>query len=144
MRIKHICLLTLFAAISAGCNTEDSGGPGASTAKDQKNVIPPENTFKVDVPNFSQTLKQGEAKSFEVKINRQKNFDQDVTISFNELPNGVTVLPARFVISAGDEAGKATINAAPDAALGDFEAKVVGTPAQGANAESDLKIKIEK
>ena len=93
---------------------------------------------------MSTKLAQGEAKALSIGITRGKNIDQDVTLNFNELPKGVTIDPANPVIKHGDLDAKVTLNAAADAALGDFTVKVKGHPTTGPDASSDLKITVDK
>lgn len=131
------------AVAMAGCAEEQSGGPGVRTADDREQVMPPHDTFRVNVPNLTQAIKQGESQRIDIKIDRETNFDQDVTVSFEGLPQGVTIEPPRLVIPAGEEGEKVTLQAASDAALGEFEIVVNGTPTTGAVARSEMKIKVE-
>lgn len=144
--MKRSLFALVFAGLIAagGCTQEESGGPGVRTADEQNRVMPPTDTFKVDVPNMTQTLKQGETKTVEIKINREKNFDENVTLSFTDLPQGVSIDPSQAIVAAGDTGVTATVKAEPDAALGEFDVIVKGTPATGAVAQSEMKLKIEK
>jgi len=103
-----------------------------------------EQTFTLDVPNLSTTVKQGETKTIDIGVKRGKNFDQDVTLKFMDVPRGVTIEPASPVIKHGDKEAKVTVHAADDAAIGDFTVKVVGHPATGPDATNELKLKIAK
>ncbi len=142
-RILGLLVLGL-ALTSLACTNEDSGGPGVRTTQDQNQVVPPANTFRVDLPEMPQTLKQGESKTMEVKIDREKNFDQNVTVTFSGLPTGVSVDPSEIVIAPGDTGIKATVKAEPDAALGEFDIVANGKPATGAVATTEWKLKVEK
>jgi uncharacterized membrane protein len=129
-----------------GCGDSGKpGGPGVKPGKDKSNVLgPSEETFTLDVPNLSTTLKQGESKNVSISLNRGKDFDEDVTLSFENLPKGVTIDPSKPKIGAGDKEAKLTLKAADDAALGDFAVKVTGHPTKGEDATNDLKIKVEQ
>jgi uncharacterized membrane protein len=103
-----------------------------------------DDTFTLDVPNLATSLKQGETKTIGIGINRGKNFDQNVALKFENLPNGLTVTPAAPSIAKGDKEVKVTLTAAPDAAIGEFEVTVHGDPATGADAHNKFKVKIDK
>jgi uncharacterized membrane protein len=134
----------------AGCNTGTPGGPGATsrttagTTTRSSTIGLAEDTFSLTTPLLSTTIKQGESKVISIGIKRGKNFEDDVTLKFDGLPEGVTLDPARPVIKHGDTEAKVTIKAADSAAVGDFTAKLVGHPAKGADATHDLKITVQK
>jgi len=130
-----------------GCeNNSTPGGPGATnnTPQNQPVIGQGEETFSLDVPTLKTTIEQGESKSVSISLKRGKNFDQDVTLKFENVPQGVTIAPALDVIKHSEKEAKLTVTAAPDAALGDFTIKVTGHPAVGADATSELKIKVEQ
>jgi len=137
-----VAALALFAFV--GCDKGTPGGPGVTTSGQKAPALSttPE-TFTLSPPG-SAKLKQGEAKNITISIKRGKNFDEDVALKFEKLPEGVTVEPAAPVIKHGDSDAKVTIKAANDAALGDFTVKVVGHPDKGADASHDLKVTVEK
>jgi uncharacterized membrane protein len=131
----------------AGCdnNNGHSGGPGATRSSEPSHVFgQKEDTFSLSVPTLSTRIKQGEAKTISIAINRGKNFEQDVKLAFAGLPDGLTVEPSSHSIQSMDKDVKVNLKAADKAALGDFTIKVTGTPAHGASAESDLKVSIAK
>ena len=101
-------------------------------------------SFSVSLPLLSTTLKQGQSETVSISINRDKSFDQDVTLMFGEMPAGVTVAPADLVIKAGETEAQVTLSAAADAALGDFTVKVAGHPAKGTDTSNDLKLSVVK
>src|SRR5262245_53986397 len=144
MKLKVLCALAAFGLFLTGCETEQSGGPGVVTSADKSRVIPPERTFSLDVPSLTTTLKQAESKTIDFKMDREKNFDQDVTVNFDGLPTGVTIEPPMFVIKPGDTGAQVNISAAPDAALGEFDVIATSQPASGAPATSKFKVKVEK
>jgi hypothetical protein len=89
-------------------------------------------------------LKQGQAREVAISVKRGRNFDEDVAVTFEDLPRGVTVEPAAPVIKHGDGEARVTVKAADDAGPGDFTAKVVGHTAKGKDATHDLKITVAK
>lgn len=128
----------------AGCNKGTEGGPGATKASNRGGFGQAEDTFSLTVPSLSTKLKQGESKVVDIGIKRGKNFDQDVALKFDGVPQGVTIDPASAVVKHGDTETKITVKAADDAAVGDFTVKVTGHPAKGADATNDLKLTVEK
>ena len=133
-----VCLMTL-----TGCGNGTPGGPGANVNKPPV-VGRADETFTLDVPNLSTSLKQGETKMFSIAIKRGKNTDQDVKLSFTDMPKGVTFDPASPTIKHGDQDVKISATAADDAALGDFVVKVAGHPTTGADATNTMKLTVVK
>lgn len=141
--------LTLTAADDAALGDFEitvTGHPtkGSDASNKFKITVAKKETFSVSVPTLSTTVKQGETKPVSVSIKREKNFDEDVTLKFADLPKGVTLEPASPVIKRGDTEAKLMLKAEDDAALGDFTIKVTGHPAKGADASHDFKITVAK
>ena len=101
-----------------------------------------EETFTMSVPVLSTSLKQGEAKTATISLSRGKNFDEDVTLKFDDIPKGLTIEPPAALVKHGDKEANLTLKAADDAALGDFTIKVTGHPAKGTDAKAELKVSI--
>ena len=145
--MKHIIAVLLLGALVAafGCNKSTSGGPGVSLPdSEQATLGQTDDTFSLDTPMMSTKLAQGEAKAVTIGIKRGKNIDQDVTLMFSDLPNGVTIDPMDPVIMRSDMDAKVTVNAADDAALGDFAVKVMGHPTKGPDATAELNITVDE
>jgi len=104
----------------------------------------PENSFRLDAPNLATTIKQGETKVVTIGIARSKNFDQDVTLMFEEVPTGVTIDPAEPMIKHGEKEVKLNISAAADAAVNDFTIKIIGHPATGPDATNKFNLTVSK
>lgn len=141
----------LVLGMLVGCGGGSTpGGPGVDKDKDSKvkkaedMVHQAADTFSLSLPLFSTKIKQGETKVISVGISRGKNFDQDVALKVDGLPQGVTVEPAAPVIKHGETESKVTLKATEDAALGDFTAKVTGHPTMGKDAIHDVKLTVEK
>jgi hypothetical protein len=77
-----------------------------------------------------------------VGIKRAKNFDQDVTLKFADVPEGVTFEPASPMIKSSDTEAKITFKAEDEAALGDFKVQVTGHPTQGGDAQIEFELTI--
>jgi hypothetical protein len=104
----------------------------------------PENSFRLDAPNLATTVKQGETKVVTIGIARSKNFDQDVTLMFEDVPTGVTIDPAEAMIKHGEKEVKLNISAAADAAVNDFTIKIIGHPATGPDATNKFNLTVSK
>jgi hypothetical protein len=144
---KSLAILLVAALVAfAGCNNNSTpGGPGASNRGDNKPVVGrAEDTFTLDPPNLATKVTQGESKAVSIGIKRGKNFDQDVTLKFSDLPKGVTLDPASPVIRHGDTEARFALKAADDAALGDFAVKVTGHPTKGGDATNEFRITVDK
>jgi len=151
MGLAGLVVTMLLAPI--GCSeTSTPGGPGAANTpntSEGKNTTanrpaygPAEGTFELSAPVLSTHLKQGETKTATIGVSRGKNFDEDVTLKFSDIPQGVTVEPTNPTIPHGDKDCKLTLQAASDAALGDFTIKVIGHPTKGADATTTMKLTI--
>ncbi len=116
-----------------------SGADATNTFKITVNKI---DSFTVTVPTFSTTVKQGETTAVSIGIKRMKHFDEDVTLTFKDLPRGVTLDPASPVIKHGETDAKLMLKSEGGASLGDFTIKVTGHPTKGADAAHDLKITV--
>lgn len=117
---------------------------GSNASNKFKINVDKKETFTVSVPTFSTTVKQGETKAVSISISRDKNFNEDVTLSFADLPKGVTMEPASPIIKHGDTEAKLMLKSEGDASLGDFTVKVTGHPVKGADASHDFKITVAK
>jgi hypothetical protein len=149
-----IVAAVLLAAI--GCNEASTpGGPGVtskptvsgttsttSTVANRPVYGEADRTFQLSTPALSTRLKQGETKTVAVALSRGKNFDEDVALKMTDVPQGVTVEPSSPRILHGDKDCKVSIQAAEDAALGEFTINVVGHPAKGADATTTLKLTV--
>src|SRR5437879_1205923 len=146
MKKSFACLLIAASVAFAGCNNSTPGGPRATSNRgDNKPVVGrADDTFTLDPPKLATKVKQGESKAVSIGIKRGKNFEQDVTLKFSDLPKGVTLDPASPVTTHGDTEGKLTLKAADDAALGDFAVKATGHPTKGSDASNELRITVDK
>ncbi len=133
----------MMLAVLAGCTQGTPGGPGtAKTDKEKPMFGQNEDTFNLTVPMTSSSLQQGEESAATVGIKRAKNFDEDVTLKFADVPKGVTIEPARPVIKSSDTEAKITFKAGDEAPLGDFKVQVTGHPAEGGDAKVEYKLTI--
>lgn len=131
-------------AVNFGC--DKSGTPGGPGATDSKSKTPAygqaDNTFNLTASAIS--LKQGDASAGTIGIKRGTDFDQSVTLAFEDLPKGVVLEPtAPVILSKGTDA-KFTLKAGDDASLGDFTIKVIGHPSKGGDATEQFKLTVSK
>ena len=145
MKRSFTGLLALALVAFAGCNQGTPGGPGATDPKARKALYgQTDDTFNLSVPTFSTSLKQGDSKEVSIGIKRGTNFDQDVTLTFADVPKGVTLDPASPVLKHGDTEAKFTLKAEDEAPVGDFTVKVTGHPAKGGDATNVFKLTVAK
>jgi uncharacterized membrane protein len=146
MNKVSLSLLVLILVVLSGCTPGAPGGPGAttSTGKGTDLLGPAEETFRLSPPMLATTLKQGETRVVSLGISRGKNFDEDVSVKFDDLPKGVSIEPSNPVIKHGDTEVKLTVKAAEDAAVGTFNVKVTGHPSKGPDGTTELKLKVEQ
>jgi predicted small lipoprotein YifL len=128
----------------AGCGDKGTpGGPGATSPTNKDPMFgQKDNSFTLSTSSI--TLKQGEEKETSIGIKRGTNFDQDVTITFDNLPKGVTVTPAEPVIKHGDKEAKFKVQAKDDASLDDHMISVKGSPSKGPAATNEIKLTVKK
>ena len=78
-------MITLAAL--AGCNQGTPGGPGTTDTTAKKPAYgQADETFNLSVPMTSSSVQQGEQAEATIGIKRAKNFDEDVTLQFADVP----------------------------------------------------------
>ncbi len=140
MKSSFAALAAITLAALTGCTQGTPGGPGTA-AKDPA-YGQTDDTFNLSVPVLSSNLHQGAQKEATIGIKRAENFDEDVVLTFADVPKGVTVEPISPVIKHGDTDAKITFKAENGAALGDFKVKVTGHPTKGRDAQIEFKLTI--
>lgn len=134
-------MLTL-AALN-GCTQGTPGGPGTTDTNVKKPAFgQTDDTFNLSVPVMSSSIQQGAKTDATVGIKRAKNFDEDVTLKFANVPKGVTIDPESPVIKHGDIETKVTFTAGDEAPIGNFQVKVTGHPTKGGDAQVDFKLSV--
>lgn len=136
---KTVAAMMLTAIV--GCSQGTPGGEG--TTGKQPMMGQADDTFNLSVPLMSSSLQQGEETEATVGIKRATNFDEDVSLKFTDLPQGVTVDPASPTITRGETDAKITFKAGDEAPLGDFKVKVTGHPTKGSDAQVEFKLTID-
>jgi hypothetical protein len=88
------------------------------------------------------TLKQGEKKEIKVSVSRSSDFKEGVRLQVKNAPKGLTVMPAKPDIPAGDDHVMVTVEAAKDAPLKENTVDLVGTAENGKGPEQTLQLKV--
>lgn len=138
-KLVTMALCAAFAA-SVGCTQGKPGGPG--TGGDAPVYGQTENTFNLSVPMLSSKLQQGSEMPATIGIKRAKNFDDDVSLQFSDIPQGVTIEPNNPVIKRGSADAPFVVKASDQAIVGDYQIKVVGKPSKGGDAQIDFKLSV--
>jgi len=98
--------------------------------------------FKISVPTFTTEIKQGEIKNVTVMLERGQNFKQDVKLRIKASP-GISVVPTKVWVEASEAPEvQLQISAAKDAALGEYQIFVKGTPENGASTSTEFNVKV--
>lgn len=143
-------------ALTIGCTQSNPGGPGVTstpnssssttttttTAAHKPLIGEADDTFKMNTPMLSTRVKQGESATAKISLSRGKNFDEDVALKFTDVPKGVTLTPVTPMIAKSEKEATIDVQAASDAAIGEFTVKVAGHPEKGPDATSELKLTI--
>lgn len=119
--------------------------PERTKEEDKEKTAPgsADHTFSLSVPFEAVSLTQGEEIPVRIGINRGDNFGEEVAIEVTGLPAGVSVETEESVIAHGSMGVTLTFKAKPDAALGDFTAKVNGTTeSSSAGFTEEIKLTI--
>jgi uncharacterized membrane protein len=123
-------------------NSEEASTP-APTVANKPILGEAEDTFSLSMPFRSVTVNQGEEKSVVIGINRGRNFGEEVAIKLAGLPAGVSMKTAEPVIEHGSTDAEIVLQAADDAALGDFTVTVTGhTSSSGDDASNEFKLTV--
>jgi uncharacterized membrane protein len=133
MRTIGFFLSAFLIVGAAGCTKRsEPGGPGTAKATH----------FTLSGPSTSTSIKQGETQTETLKIERGKDFKQDVALKA-EAPAGVD---AELSSTSNKASEKGDVNikitATDKAAVGEHIIHVIGTPDTGTPTKLDVKIKI--
>jgi hypothetical protein len=158
--MKALWTLMMIGVVATfvGCNQQTPGGPGVTgtttsntgtsttttTTANKPIYGEAAGTFDVNAPSLATRVTQGETQTATVSLSRGKDFNEDVAISVTDLPEGVTVEPANPMIKHDEKETTLTFHAAPEAAVGEFTAKVMAHPTKGADATSTMKVTVLK
>jgi len=135
MRTAIAVVMTLALTAVCGCGWLSQTSPqGGSVFTDDG--------FKIAVPLFDTSVKQGEVQTVTVSLQRGKNFKQDVTLQINAT-KGISVAPTDVSVKASDKPElQLRIEAAKDAAIGEYRVQVKGTPKTGEATSVQFIVKV--
>jgi uncharacterized membrane protein len=126
--ITTVATLTLTALF--GCQSPRGGG------------MSPGEGFKIGVPTFDTEIKQGEMKTVTVSLHRGESFKRDVELEIRG-SKGISVDPTDVTVKASDRPDvQVRIEAARDAAIGEYHVYVKGTPTTGEATSVAFKVKV--
>jgi uncharacterized membrane protein len=144
--MKYLACGILAASLSAvGCTESvgKPGGPGATNASTKQPLVGQiDDTFSLSTKSIS--VKQDDTSPTTVGIKRGTNFSQDVTVSFADLPKGISAEPATPVIKNSSTEAKFNISASEDVLPGEYIVKVLGHPATGSDASNQFTLTVGK
>lgn len=125
---------------------EVTGHPkqGADAMINFRIAVTAKDSFHLYLPLLSTSLKQGESELVSIKVNRDKTFMQDITLSLIDLPAGVTTEPASIVNRNGEINSDFMLIAASDASLGRFAVMLNGHPTSGVDASKEFNFVVSK
>lgn len=135
MRTVIAVVMTLAVAAVCGCGWLSRTSPqGGSVFTDDG--------FRIAVPVFDTSVKQGEVQTVTVSLLRGKNFKQDVTLQVS-VTKGISVAPTDVSVKASDKPElQLRIEAAKDAAIGEYRVQVKGTPKTGEPTSVQFIVKV--
>ena len=125
-------MMVLMVMASFGCRTSSPRGGGVSR----------DEGFTLVVPAFDTEIRQGQAQSVSILVDRDDYFKRDVQLEFTA-PAGININPTRAMVSASDRPYvQLRISANEDAALGAYRVHVKGNPNTGQATATDLIVKV--
>lgn len=130
---RVLSLAALAAVFAVGCNKSPEGGtPGTSSS------------FKLAGPTTSTTIKQDNAESVKLSLDRGKDFKQAVKLAATSPSDKVKAELNKNEFKPGDPADAVLkVSVAKDAPLGKHVIKVTGTPEGGTPTSVDVEVKVE-
>lgn len=130
---SYLCFTAMAAFALAGCNHSPEGGaPGTN------------NTFTIEAPTMSTTIKQDNKESIKLTLKRGSDFKKSVSLAATGMEK-VKVDFSKNSVAPSDQGDvMMNVTVAKDAPVGDQVIHVTGTPEGGTATSVDVKIKIEK
>jgi uncharacterized membrane protein len=133
---KVIAITIVLTLVLAAVSLATDSPKGGSVAKGEG--------FYISVPTFDTKVKQGETQAVNIKIERGESFKQDVTLQIKlSKGEGISVDPAKVTVKASDKPdAQINITVSKDAALGEYNISVTGTPTTGEPTSVEFKVKV--
>ena len=135
--MQRLAVLIFSLAIVGLIGCGDTGGKKDDNTKRSE-------TFTFKGPMTGSTIKQGDKKTVDLTVDRGKEFKQDVALSVDSPPKGISVDLDPKEVKAGDpEKVTATVSVDKDAPVGDHEVTITAKPKEGKSATYKLKVTVE-
>jgi uncharacterized membrane protein len=132
MKTVITIVMTLVLATMCGCQSSSSSGGSVTKGKG----------FKIAAPTFATEIKQGEAQSVVVSLERGDYFKKDVKLEI-EAAKGISVDPTSVIIKASDKPDvQLRISAGRNAAIGEYRVSVRGIPKTGESTSMAFTVKV--
>ena len=133
---KVIAITIMLTLVLAAVSLATDSPKGGSVVKDQG--------FNISVPSFDTKVKQGETQAVTISLQRGDSFKQDVKLQIKlSKGEGISIAPAKVVVKASDKPEvQIKITAPKDAALGEYNISVKGTPTTGEPTSVEFKVKV--
>ena len=133
---KLLAITIVLTLVLAAVSLATDSPKGGSVAKGEG--------FNISVPSFDTKVKQGETQTVTIKIERGESFKQDVKLEIKlSKGEGISVDPAKVTVKASDKPDtQINITVPKDAALGEYNISVTGTPTTGEPTSVEFKVKV--
>ncbi len=137
-----VAALSLAVVVLAGCHRGGTaGGPSATdvghpnrgddATNHFKLTVAKKDSFTLSMPFWTTGLKQGETKAASLAVNRDKRFDQDVTLKFDNLRRRSLLNPPSAVIKNGEPKARIRLESSRRRLLGRLRRQGDGAPDEG-------------
>lgn len=164
MRLFSAAALFGMVVTVAGCNQESTpGGPGVATQSKTKAtesttpsqassttttaqkpiVTDKNNTFTLEVPRMTTSVKRGKKEDVTIAISRGSAFKESVKLQFHA-PKGVTITPAEPVIQPGQNKVTVSIQADANAPAGKTNIDVMAVPESGQSVSLQMPVEVKQ
>jgi hypothetical protein len=99
--------------------------------------------LKLTVPAVATTVKQGEEAKVTIKVTKEK-FDDDVTLKFKDLPDGVKVVESDTKVPKGGKEATFTLKADSKAKIEDGQKVAVTAEGGGMKAQEEFTVNVKE
>lgn len=130
MKTALMIAIALMIAAVSGCASARGGGVSSDEG------------FRITAPTFATSIKQGDTQTVTVSLQRDKYFKQEVKIEVTAT-DGIEVEPDEVDVEASQSPDVLLqITAPKDAALGEYQVRVVATPETGIPTSKSFMVKV--
>jgi uncharacterized membrane protein len=134
MKLVSACVGTFLLVGLAGCQRSEPAGGGSDRA----------HQFTVSGPSMRTSIRRGDTQTVTLKLNRGKDFKENVTLKA-EPPTGVEAVLSQTTVKPDDKGEVSLkITATDSASLGDHDVRVSAKPGTGSATAVEVPIKVEE